>query len=929
MKTYKKNLYLSPLALAVVYALSPQAIAQESDNKVSDQEVEVIMVTGIRASVTKALAIKRFESGVVDAISSEDIGSLPDENIAESIQRIAGVQIERDEGRGALVSLRGMGPSYVGTTLNGNALASATYDGGFRFDIVQSELASEIKIYKSPKASLQEDYLSGTIDIGTAKPLSFDESKTFIKVEANHTDVRGETTPGLGFTHLNQNDEGTFGYMLNMGYKELNSRYDLMFGQRFTGEELNGETTNADGDIPVERIDRPRYRREDTDTKRYLLSGALQYIATNNLEINVDGVLALDKRDKYLQQLVPLLNTGTTHLISSTDNTWDVFGVENVQVESGQTREMDERSSYALTTTTDWNVTDDLLLTGVVHYTAGELKYTAHQTLAALNTHLYVDMTPDDPTFITGNIPGVTGLEDVNFNPLNDPNTWQNDNLDKMRLSAQHKPSKNDEIAFQLDANYTLDIEGIDAIKAGVKVRRQTFSKSQTDHYLPEEYLVNNIIPGLRNISENYEVVDDFTHGKYPGMDIGFIVPDIYSLYSDLCYEGTCGDIEAFPTRESASAFFEMERDIFSSYVEVDFNYGGLRGDIGIRYTSTDRHTEFNGASIDYALTPEARKIIENNGGILSDERQSADMDYDNWLPSLNLAYDLTEDIVLRAGIGKVMKRPGADGGTAAFARSIGYNTDDERYSVVEGDVFKAATTGTIQNLSAEWYFNESSALTVAVFKNVYENQTVQEDACLAGFASPDTSAYEASYDAATQSCMDIDGFVYEIRRKRNTNGETTYKGYEIGYNQTFDFLPAPFNGLGLIANYTSIKADNGEDKLALTSLSEETYNLIGFYEYENFSARITLNHRSPYIMNDGFFWGNNSALGENPGKLEKERHQVDFSMGYQLTDNLNLSFDAINVNNDYENGTRYESARLQSFSTFGRTFIVKAQYQF
>ena len=180
-KRFGAQYKLTPLATALALALPITVLAQETNS----QDPEVIEVKGIRSSVTKALSMKRYEVGVSDAISADDISSFPDENIAESIQRIAGIQIQRSNGRGALISIRGLGPEYAATTLNGQAFASAQFDGGFRFDIVQSELASEIQVFKTPSASMDEGGLSGAVNIGTAKPLNYSERKMLAKVEAN------------------------------------------------------------------------------------------------------------------------------------------------------------------------------------------------------------------------------------------------------------------------------------------------------------------------------------------------------------------------------------------------------------------------------------------------------------------------------------------------------------------------------------------------------------------------------------------------------------------------------------------------------------------------------------------------------------------------------------------------------------------------
>ena len=188
-------------AIASTLALSTNVYAEETQQD-KTEDIEVIEVTGILGSITKANLLKRSEVGVSDAISAEDISSFPDENIAESIQRIPGIQIQRSNGRGALISIRGLGPEYAATTLNGQEFASAQFSGGFRYDIVQSELASEIQVFKTPSASQQEGGLSGTVNIGTAKPLSYDERKILLSAEGIYSENRDSTTPGFGFTYI-------------------------------------------------------------------------------------------------------------------------------------------------------------------------------------------------------------------------------------------------------------------------------------------------------------------------------------------------------------------------------------------------------------------------------------------------------------------------------------------------------------------------------------------------------------------------------------------------------------------------------------------------------------------------------------------------------------------------------------------------------
>lgn len=901
---------LSPVALATFLCFSPSILAQETEKQLDD--VETIEVRGIRASVTKALSLKRTEVGVSDAISSDDIASFPDENIAESIQRIPGIQIQRSNGRGALISIRGLGPEYASTTLNGQSFASAQFNGGFRYDIVQSELASEIQVYKTPSASLEEGGLSGAVNIGTAKPLRFDGRKVLMRAEGIYSGDRDSTTPGAGITFIDQTLDGKLGYLFNAGYQELDTRYDLMFSQRFSDVDLDGDGSSdysADG-IPLERTDRPRLRREDGNTKRYLFSGAVQYLATDDLELNLTSVFAIDNRELFFQQLVPLFSGGDPSpqisILGQTDNTINHVYVENLRVEGNHTWQQEDRESYAITGDFDWQATENLNLKGVLHYTSGEYDMIERARIVGIRSDFEVDMDVNNPQFTTS---GAT--------PFDDPNSWAPENLFRNDLQGRVDVFSTDELAAQLDIEYFLDNDVFHTVKAGVKHRIQTLETNQTRYNA--NYRDDDIANApFARLSDSHVVVSDFSGGEFPGISVDYVLPNIVEAVNSFGKPEEVMDPIATP-----NAFFEIDRDITTVYAQLDFSTDKLRGNAGVRYAYTDRTV--NTLDYDAGIMVTDGALITIGGG--SGEPSRSNFDYDNVLPSINLAYDLTDDIVLRASAGKVLVRP-IIGDSATFSRAVSSDTDGTNtfINVSEGSAELPALTANQFDLSAEWYFNDSGALTLAYFKKDVKNQIRSETVCPSDFSLADVSV-----DQASGECLDTAGNIYNINRNRVSNGILKINGYELAYSQAFDFLPAPFNGLGVIANYTSLDAENPDELQPLLGSSETTYNLVGYYENDRFSVRVALNHRSEYNLNDGFKYGISYAPSAsevaNPGSRLDARNQIDISLGYEINDHWKASLEGINVNGDYERGRRFESARLQSIATFGATYFLKLRY--
>ena len=220
-----------------------QAAAEDGQNEIT--------VTGYRQSIASALATKRKDIRVSDGISAEDIGKFPAQNITESIQRISGVQMQNINGRGATISIRGLGPQYALTTINGQTFKSADFTDGFRYDIIQTELANAVQVIKSPTADMDSGGLSGTVNINTLKPLDYKTRKVVLSAKAQNSEYAGRAITPKSASYVDQLAGGTLGVYLNLGYQKLKDRADYLFQDRWATQNVNGATIAVPADRAI------------------------------------------------------------------------------------------------------------------------------------------------------------------------------------------------------------------------------------------------------------------------------------------------------------------------------------------------------------------------------------------------------------------------------------------------------------------------------------------------------------------------------------------------------------------------------------------------------------------------------------------------------------------------------------------------------
>ena len=815
MTQSKDTQWPSKLVLATaVCAMTHSVFAQETP-----QTEETIVTGSYQSSLQEALDMKRESTRVADGISAQDIGSFPSENIAEAIQRIPGVQISNVNGRGATISVRGLGPQFANTTLNGQTFKSADFTSGFRFDIIQTELASDIQVIKSPSADMDAGGLSGTININTAKPLDFSNRKILASIKGQKSEYSptGDVTPKANITYLDQFNEGEFGILLNAGFQKLDDRVDNFWMDRWIEDEAGNNTTR-----------RPRFRRIDRETERQMFNGTFQWQPSDNLDMSLNAVFASDEIDQDLNQQVFLFQRSDSIITTEevpTNGYYRTAIIENSLLENN--RQIEERNLKSSAITADMSWTNDIwTVSGVLHTTSGEADISEEAAILGVKIPLITFDISD-----RGNV-----IMDTHNTDLSDPSLYTH--TEDSLLPRNEYPNgasrlvESSEDAIQLDVKRAFE-EGIfTGISAGIKYRSESFDRDvkRRDRYIYGDE--GTAAPeNLPSMAEYGFLVSGFLDGEM-SIPHAWVAPNIQAYRDALVAEGF--DVESRQIHQNS---YGIDRDVFATYIKADFmlEIGNkvIRGDAGVRYEGTDRTLSTN-------LT--APNPDDEEGNLLIGTEETP-FDYSNVLPNLNVVLEMSDSVQLRFAIAKALVRPIITSRTnLAQTESVSSNSEGtDTYSINLGQPDMKPLTSDQLDFGVEYYYGDNSGLTFNAFYKSVKNGSVEEEVCPGSYNGANLLLNDNS------DCVDSAGNLYEIVSTFNADTKTKIKGYEIGWNQSFDDI-LPVTGFGVTANYTNINADSDEDGFQLADLSRETWNFTGYWENETFSVRGSLNHRSPYI---------------------------------------------------------------------------------
>ena len=827
----------TPIAAAVSLTLLSVSLAVQAQDAPTNPpaQLDQVVVTGIRASLQTAATIKKNASAVVDAVSAEDVGKLPDSDVGQALGRIPGVSVGRAFGQGASVSIRGSDPQMTYTTLNGQSVASTGWydqldiDRSFNYSLLPSELIGGMEVYKSSQADLTEGGIGGTVIVKTRKPLDMPANSGFVSVKYGKGTISDPEKEVSGLYSW-KNEAKTFGVLAAAARSEgAYIRRGVEADNRWSGDVA-----------PTAFVQ---------DRQRDAINLTLQARPAQGLDLGLNVLRLKLVGDNSNSSDYIFQDPNCTKRNADVKSAWNPTGMCVLSVTTAANplpTQFFQVWARAAEMTSD-SITFD------GHYKLDGAKFdvVAGTTKAKGGTKLTANYQAGnwDAGFARPNWQGTidaTGQQIV-ISPTSNqsftaaqlpsqlaPQTW----------ATSQGPNKDQEKYAQLDATIDLEWGAINTFKTGVRFADHTFEKRA---YRPvwAATLAPTATSGL------FDGTVEVASWSIPRPNI------------DAMIAGTLKNISGW--NEDRAAYGALNEKNKSAYGMFEFEADNLRGNFGLRYISTTVKNvgyKFDGTPLaagDYAGNV--------NWGRGTTENKAT---YNDVLPSVNLAFDLRKDLVLRAAASQAITRPN-------FANMFGvqvsgYNDDrvgNETWTV--GSVDLKPMKSSQLDLSLEYYYGKGNVLSATFFNkdvqnfitaNVLQNQKV-------GLVDP---------------LSKVDNWT--VQKFVNAGGGRL-RGVELQANHAFN------NGFGLVANYTFTEGTAPKESFAdqigiFTQSSKHNVNLVGYYETSAYFGRLAYNWRSKYIIRENAYWYGN--------RMHADTGTLDASFGWNINKWLKLSLDAVNL---------------------------------
>lgn len=922
--------------------------AVQAANTTNDEE---IVVTSFRNSLAAALNIKRNSVSAVDAIVAEDIAKFPDQNLAESLQRIPGITIQRDAGEGRAITVRGLGSQFTRVRLNGLETVATSTDGAssnrdraFDFNVFASELFTSIVVHKTASASLDEGSLGAVVDLNTGNPLAGKAGITGVgSVVASYNDLSKYLGPRLAGLLAYRNEEGTFGASISAAYSKTEidqlgnntvrwsqARFDSVNATpcfTSTGTAAGAPRPNSGGIYsPSAACDSvalafhpriPRYGIIENDRERLGLTGSVQWAPSDKTKISIDALYSRfreDRREQWAEVLFRTLERPVDVVKFSIDNNNNLISgtFNDVPVRTENYLRESQTEFFQLGGSWDQDVTDSFRFTLIGGASKSDATIPVETTLvyddrdAQNYQYDYTDMRQPRLTFGTD----VTNPANFQLSEIRDRPSSTTNEFRTAQLRTEWDVSESLSLkAGALYRRFKFDTEGFarDTVvcgNGGIDRVLGTLTCSPSSAFGPTAVYG---FPGTAALSQTVNLGNA---GQPAGTTTTWVVPDLKAGTEFTKLYSRPATVDASNTRSVTEtvkgAYFELgsKSEIF-----------GLRyaANAGVRYVHTD----------------------QSSTGLVSGATATVDRSYDDWLPSLNIALFPSEDIILRFAAAKVLTRPSLGNLTP------GGTIDGFNFRVNNGNPFLEPFRANSYDIAFEWYFAPESIFSVALFKKDVSSFPVA-DSRQDTFAS--TGLPTSIIPASSPAAVNPESQLWTINSVTNGSG-ADLKGVEIAIQAPFKFLPGFWSNFGGIANATFIDSSaaynvsgpavvanvvpgnsfgplvNSIRTATLFGLSKQAFNATLYYDDGTFSARVAGTYRSEF--NDA-----NSATG-NIFEGYGQTFNLDASIRYKLNEHIELSLEAVNLTNNARfRFTDEDAQRNYENNRFGRTFLFGARFR-
>lgn len=893
--------------VAAATSVSAAVPAQERADQAAP--LEEVVVSGFRQSLQQAAEIKREADVVADVISAEDIGKFPDQNLADSLQRITGVQITRTNGEGSRVSVRGLSPDFTQTLYNGRVITSPSGGRSFEFATLASDFVNAVEVSKTPSANMVDGGLAATINIKTARALDIGQDRYALTAEGVYEEKSEESAPHVA-AYMNKIITDQLGVTLGVNYQKRKYRSDLFRGFGFeNGVEATRNPRldyNRDGDFG----DTFRFNHEAGtrvtlgDSERLTAIGGVQLKPSDNIDLH--GDVLYSKYDVYLNS--------PTNALRFTNIACPSDCVKNSVIENGRVVYLDAdgidyRNGNSTTDTRNETIsgalgaTFDLApFTVDTQFSSSRSKQlvTGLQLSVMGRASAYQDFRGDP-----GNFPQIGFTR--GYDPLNAAN------FRGIGLNGDYNRPTNDRNSDgRFDVTYDIDRGFAKSLQFGgvYSVRDQRFRSSRIALSARDTAAALGVPFNPSIEGGSFDASPFMTRYSFDGLLDGYNGPIRYPstwLTSDLSKLLAALPLDRLlalaPPTPNLSTDYEVEEKVSAGYLRFDFAAldDRLGGNVGVRYARTDQ------TSSGYA--PDLSLIVFAQAGTATTipgvTPTSIERSYNNWLPSLNVRYDLTDDLVARFGVARVMSRPTLT--TLSPSTTVNANVRTITINNPNVDPFLADQL----DLSLEYYLDNGGLLSAAVFYKDVKNFVV-------------STTRTETLNVTEKETGNLIQLPFTIFQPDNGAG-AELKGVELGLQMPFSFLPGFWNGFGAIVNYTYLDASEvqvtqGGPLLPLPGVSKNSYNVVSYYERGGFSGRLAYNYRSSFV--------NSTTANFGDGSYGQSYGQIDASFGYDVNDHIGLTLEALNLDNSVVR-TQNDAGYGRGYENIGRRYTFGVRVKF
>jgi iron complex outermembrane receptor protein len=890
-----------------------------SASAVDAQQLESIEVVGSYSrSLEQAVDLKRYTVGFSDSIVATDVADFPEQNLAEALQRMPGVTIERNKGMGSKVNVRGLPSEYTHVSINDLATASGSGGRDVEFDLFASEIIQQVTVQKSPTAADEEGGIAGSVKISTARPFDYSDRKLVFSAEGAHNSISEETDPKFAF--LASDTWGDWGALVSFSHAERTNRTDSTSGinfrpmsrflgvsgtrgsqaeaviERDTGWVIDNRASTAESNLIVFQ-DKVGDRVYLNDQEKWGATASLQYKPSRSFSLTFDAMVGGydTTEDEYDAAAYSASSRSTLETIHEYDDAtladYGMLVLRDVSYTATQheflSKERINETDYAqYSLALDWN--NDLWdVEAMAGYSGAE------KTLDYANLK-HVAYAPSRTRWTGRSGETIPSASSAGFDMYNSPSRY----LFEAYETTLEKIN-DDKYAAKLDVTRKLDLPFLPAL------RSVQFGGRYTDRSKERQYGELKITgPSAGNTSW----VNVRTLADSPLQWIGDIVPGGAYSVKDLDWQQVSNDFArgyfrypGFSTPFDDAQYYRVDEEVAALYAMTNFDF--TLGRVPVTVNAGARY-------IDTSVTSFGYHPVQNPDGTTgyTDTPVSKDGGYTDVLPSFNLTAELADGLLLRAAGSETLIRPAL--GDVAYKRTASWSS----FRFTDGNPDLKPTYAKQWEIGLEKYLENGGLLAASYFRKKIDGVVIS---ALTGVVE-DVAVYNANGT--------LNGYYdFDVYQPVNAKGSYDVDGIELIANLPLATFHPVLEGFGINANYTMLDSSlAGESDLGIRTpmpgLAEQTWNLTAYYENARFDARVSYNHKDEYV----------ESIGYNMYPIWRDAYgQLDVSIGYRISDHLKLSLKGINLTDEETSGYTMDPSFPTMYEKSGRRISLGLRADF